>query len=47
MRERGVLLPPSHNEVMFVSTAHGDAEIELTVAAIEASLRDLHARGVI
>jgi glutamate-1-semialdehyde 2,1-aminomutase len=47
MRERGMLLPPSHNEVMFVSTAHGDAEIELTVTAIDASLRDLRARGVI
>jgi glutamate-1-semialdehyde 2,1-aminomutase len=47
MRERGILLPPSHNEVMFVSTAHGDAEIELTVAAIDASLRSLRARGVV
>jgi len=47
MRERGILLPPSHNEVMFVSTAHGDAEVELTVVAIDASLRTLRARGVI
>ena len=30
MRERGVLLPPSHNEVMFLSTAHGDDDVALT-----------------
>jgi glutamate-1-semialdehyde 2,1-aminomutase len=47
MRERGVLLPPSHNEVMFLSTAHGDAEIELTLEAIEASLRALRSEGTI
>jgi len=47
MRARGVLLPPSHNEVMFVSTAHGDADVELTVDAIDASLRALRAEGVV
>ena len=47
MRERGVLLPPSHNEVMFVSTAHGDPEIAFTIEAIDASLRTLRAQGVI
>ncbi|MHB8153271.1 MAG: aspartate aminotransferase family protein [Vulcanimicrobiaceae bacterium] len=35
MRERGVLLPPSQNEVMFVSTAHTQADIEQTLAALE------------
>jgi glutamate-1-semialdehyde 2,1-aminomutase len=47
MRERGVLLPPSHNEVMFLSTAHGDEDVELTVDAIRASLRELRETGVI
>lgn len=47
MRERGVLLPPSHNEVMFVSTAHVDEDIALTVAAIDESLRELRAKGVV
>jgi glutamate-1-semialdehyde 2,1-aminomutase len=47
MRERGVLLPPSHNEVMFLSTAHGDHDVTLTAEAVDASLRDLRARGVV
>jgi glutamate-1-semialdehyde 2,1-aminomutase len=38
MLERGILLPPSQNEVMFVSTAHGDADVDETIAAIDASL---------
>jgi len=33
MLERGVYLPPSQFEAWFLSTAHGDEEIELTVAA--------------
>jgi glutamate-1-semialdehyde 2,1-aminomutase len=47
MRERGVLLPPSHNEVMFLSTAHTDEDVALTADAIDASLRELRANGVI
>ena len=47
MRERGVLLPPSHNEVMFLSTAHGEADIELTLHAIEDSLNELRSKGTI
>ncbi|BDE07338.1 glutamate-1-semialdehyde 2,1-aminomutase [Vulcanimicrobium alpinum] len=47
MRERGVLLPPSHNEVMFLSTAHGDDDVAFTAGAIEASLRDLRAKGIV
>jgi glutamate-1-semialdehyde 2,1-aminomutase len=47
MRARGVLLPPSHNEVMFVSTAHGDDDITLTCEAIDASLRALRAEGIV
>ena len=38
MRERGVLLPPSQNEVMFVSTAHSAADIDRTLSAIDESL---------
>ncbi len=33
MRERGVLLAPSSNELMFLSTAHGEPEIDRTIAA--------------
>jgi glutamate-1-semialdehyde 2,1-aminomutase len=47
LRARGVLLPPSHNEVLFVSTAHGDADIAFTAEAIDASLRELRANGTI
>jgi glutamate-1-semialdehyde 2,1-aminomutase len=39
MRVRGILLPPSSNELMFLSTAHGPAEIELTLEAFDAALR--------
>jgi glutamate-1-semialdehyde 2,1-aminomutase len=46
-RERGILLPPSHNEVMFVSTAHTDTDIAFTIDALDASLRELRAQGVI
>jgi glutamate-1-semialdehyde 2,1-aminomutase len=47
MRARGVLLAPSHNEVMFLSTAHGDGDVALTAEAIDASLRELRASGVV
>jgi glutamate-1-semialdehyde 2,1-aminomutase len=39
MLARGILLPPSQNEVMFVSTAHSDDDVAGTLAAIGASLR--------
>lgn len=38
MLERGILLPPSQNEVMFVSTAHTAADVDETLDAIGASL---------
>jgi glutamate-1-semialdehyde 2,1-aminomutase len=38
MLARGILLPPSQNEVMFVSTAHTDEDIDETLVAIDASL---------
>jgi glutamate-1-semialdehyde 2,1-aminomutase len=36
MLDRGVLLPPSQNEVMFVSTAHSVEDIDETLAAMRA-----------
>lgn len=38
MRERGILLPPSQNEVMFLSTAHTVDDVDETLAAIDAGL---------
>lgn len=38
MRARGVLLAPSQNELMFLSTEHGELEIERTLGALAASL---------
>ena len=38
MRKRGVLLAPSQNEVMFLSSAHTAADVEQTLAAMEESL---------
>ena len=47
MRERGVLLAPSPNEVMFLSTEHGQREIAATLEAFDASFADLAANGAI
>ena len=47
MRDRGVLLPPSHNEVMFLSTAHGDDDVAHTSGAISDSLYELRSKGTI
>ncbi|MFY9780623.1 MAG: glutamate-1-semialdehyde 2,1-aminomutase [Candidatus Baltobacteraceae bacterium] len=47
MRERGVLLAPSQNELMFLSTEHGDAEIERTLEAADASLAQLRRSGLL
>jgi glutamate-1-semialdehyde 2,1-aminomutase len=38
MRNRGILLAPSQNEVMFVSTEHTEADIKATLHAARASL---------
>jgi glutamate-1-semialdehyde 2,1-aminomutase len=38
MRNRKILLPPSQNEVMFVSTAHTAHDIDETLAAVEESV---------
>ena len=47
MRERGIVLAPSPNELMFLSTEHGDVEIDTTLAAIDASFADLQAKGIV
>jgi len=39
--EEGVYLPPSAFETCFLSTAHGDAEIERTIEVITAGIRKL------
>ncbi len=41
MRERHVLLPPSQNEVMFLSTAHTESDIDETLKAIDESLAEI------
>ena len=38
MLERGILLPPSQNEVMFVSTAHTSTDIDETIRALAESM---------
>lgn len=39
MLERGIFLPPSQYEALFVSAAHSDAEIDYTIQAANESLR--------
>ncbi len=41
MLRRGIALPPSPYEVMFCSLAHGEGEIEATIAAAAAAAREL------
>jgi glutamate-1-semialdehyde 2,1-aminomutase len=38
MIERGINLPPSQFEAMFISTAHTDADLDRTIAAAHESL---------
>jgi glutamate-1-semialdehyde 2,1-aminomutase len=45
MLDRGVYLPPSGYEAWFVSTAHGDAEVERTASAAGASAKEVAATG--
>ena len=47
MRARGILLPPSQNEVMFLCTEHTDADVDETVAAIGDSFAALASRGLL
>lgn len=41
MFARGILLPPSQNEVMFLSVAHGQGDVEATLVAIGESLDEI------
>ena len=41
MIERGIYLPPSQFETAFISLAHGEAEIEETVAAAREVFKSL------
>jgi glutamate-1-semialdehyde 2,1-aminomutase len=43
MLERGVYLPPSQYEAVFISLAHSQADIELTIEAARESVRKLEA----
>jgi len=45
MLARGVYLPPSQFEALFVSLAHGEAELAVTVDAARAALGELASRG--
>ena len=47
MRDRGILLAPSPNELMFLSTEHGDREIDLTLEAADESLRELRKGSIV
>ena len=38
MRARGILLPPSQNEVMFLCTEHTASDVDETLDAIRASI---------
>lgn len=47
MRERGILLAPSSNEVMFLSTEHDEPEIDRSLEAAGAALRELRRKGML
>jgi glutamate-1-semialdehyde 2,1-aminomutase len=42
MIERGVNIPPSQFEAMFISLAHSDADIEVTITAAREALAEGH-----
>lgn len=44
MRARGILLPPSQNEVMFLCTEHTEEDVDATIAAAGESLDALQER---
>jgi hypothetical protein len=44
MLRRGILLPPSQFEALFVSSAHSDADIDATISAASASLSAITGR---
>ena len=46
MLERGILLPPSQNEVMFVSTAHTSRDIDETLEMLAGAIKTSGAGGL-
>jgi glutamate-1-semialdehyde 2,1-aminomutase len=47
MLGRGVLLAPSPNELMFLSAAHGDREVDVTLEAMDGAFSDLRGKGIV
>ncbi|HEY1729218.1 MAG TPA: aspartate aminotransferase family protein [Candidatus Baltobacteraceae bacterium] len=47
MRERGILLPPSQNEVMFLCTEHTASDVDETLEATRGSLDSMQDRSII
>jgi glutamate-1-semialdehyde 2,1-aminomutase len=47
MRDRGILLAPSPNELMFLSTEHGTPEIDRTLEAFDATFAELQRKGTL
>jgi len=47
MLANGILLPPSPNEVMFLSTEHSDADVDETIAAVARAFTALESRGLL
>ncbi|MEO6049683.1 MAG: glutamate-1-semialdehyde 2,1-aminomutase [Candidatus Kapaibacterium sp.] len=45
MLRRGIYLPPSQYEALFISTAHGDAEIGRTLAAVDESFAEIASKN--
>jgi len=41
MLERGVWLPPSQYEAAFVSTVHGEVEVEMVLGAAREAMKDV------
>ena len=46
MRARGIYSAPSQNEVMFLSSEHGETEIARTLEAMEGALGELRDRAL-
>ncbi|MGA9061550.1 MAG: glutamate-1-semialdehyde 2,1-aminomutase [Terracidiphilus sp.] len=44
MLDQGIWLPPSQFEAAFLSTAHGEAEVQATIAAARAAFEAVHTR---
>lgn len=47
MRSRGILLPPSANEVMFLCTEHSSKDVDDTLGAIDESISALRRQAIV